>query len=101
MVFVVDVGNDVAQDAIPNLKHFIMSTLIVMELGKDKIRVTAVYVGLNHTIDSLLVDWKLTVLSFRFPVHFFSKADLSNQRDFFLHGSLILRIRPIKSVEYA
>ena len=73
VVFVVDVGNDVAQDAIPNLKHFIMSTLIVMELGKDKIRVTAVYVGLNHTINSLLVDWKLTVLSFRFPVHFFQK----------------------------
>ena len=28
-------------------------------------------------------------------------ADSSNQRDFFLYGLLVLRICPIKSVEYA
>ena len=53
-------------------------------------------------IDSLLVDWKLTLFVFfssRFI--FLEYADLSIQRDFFLLGSLALRICLIKSVEYA
>ena len=55
------------------------------------------------TIDSLLVDQKLTVLSFFFLTAylFFVYDDLSNQRDFFFHGSLVLQIYRIKSVEYA
>ena len=32
---------------------------------------------------------------------FLEYSDLSNQRNFFLHGSLALRICPIKSIEYA
>ena len=51
------------------------------------------------TIDSLLIDWKLTVLYFFLHGFFVLKyADSSNRRGFFLHGSLVLRICPIESV---
>ena len=54
------------------------------------------------TIDSLLVDWKLTGLSFFLHGTFVLEyTDLSNQRDFFHYSSLVLRICPIKSVEKA
>ena len=50
----------------------------------------------------LFLDRKLTVLSFFLCSSFVLEyADSSNQRDFFLRGSLVLRICPIKSVEYA
>ena len=49
------------------------------------------------TINSLLVDLKLTVLSFFLHGSYFLKyADSSNYRDFFLHGSLVLLMSPIK-----
>ena len=50
----------------------------------------------------LLLDWKLTVLSFYLHGSFVLKySDSFNQSNFFLHGSLVPRICPIKSVEYA
>ena len=54
------------------------------------------------SIDPVLVDWKLTVLSFF--LHGLFALRICLQRDFFLHGSFALRIRPngpINSVEYA
>ena len=58
----------------------------------------------NGTIGFLLVDWRPAVLSFFLRGLFVQQdADSSNQRDFFLHSVtfLVLRICPIKSVEYA
>ena len=53
---------------------------------------------LGQKIDSLVVYWKLTVLSFVLHGSFVLKyADSSNQRDFFLHSSLFLRVCSIKS----
>ena len=40
-------------------------------------------------------------LSFFYGSFVLEYAGLSNQRDFFLHGSLVLRICPTNSVEYA
>ena len=52
-------------------------------------------------MDSLLVDWKLSVLSYFLHGTLVLKyADSSDQRDFFLHGSFVLEICLIKSVEY-
>ena len=56
----------------------------------------------HRTIDSLSIDRKLTVLSFILQGLFVLEyAELSNQRDSFFHGSLVLRICAIKSVKYA
>ena len=56
----------------------------------------------SPTLETLLVDWKLIVFSFFLHGSFVLKyTDSSNQRDSFLYGSLVLRICPIKSVEYA
>ena len=72
-----------------------------------KIKLIVAFFWWGHSKDFLLVDWKLRVFFFfsssRFI--FLEYADSSNQRDFrrnfFLFGSLALRIRPIKSSEYA
>jgi len=40
VIFVVDVGKDFEKAALPNIKDLIKSTLIVMELEEDKIRVS-------------------------------------------------------------
>ena len=58
--------------------------------------------GQRQTINSLFVDWKQTILSsFVHGSFVLDYADSSDERDFFLHGLLILGICPIKSVEYA
>ena len=57
----------------------------------------------SHTIDSLLVDWKLTVLSFlilRFIYCSWNVPIRSISMTFFFHGSHVLQICGIKSVEY-
>ena len=51
-----------------------------------------------HTI---LLNWKLTICLFPHDSFVLEYAGSSNQRDFFFQGSLVLRIHPIKSVEYA
>ena len=60
----------------------------------------------RQAMDSLLADWKLTVLPFfSSKFIFLDYADSSNQhdfqRDFLPVGSRALRICPIKSVEWA
>ena len=39
VVFMVDVGYNLPEFAVPNVKEFILSTLDVMELGRDRIQV--------------------------------------------------------------
>ena len=49
--------------------------------------------GERQTIDSLLVDWKMIVLSFFLHGSFVLKyyENSFNQRDFFFHGSLVYK----------
>ena len=56
---------------------------------------------LNHRLFISRLETVSFVLFFSSLFIFLEYADSSNQRDFFLLGSLALRICPIKSVEYA
>ena len=78
---------------IPVFIHHIQSFVLMVLTGGAEFTVWQ-----NGTIDFLLVDWKLTVFSFIFHGSFVLEyADSFNQRDFVLHGSLVLQICPIKS----
>ena len=76
---------------------------LIAERHVEELRITTfVMFCFGFTIDSLLVDWKLTGLPyFLHGLVVLKYADSSDQHDFFLCGSLALRICPIKSVEYA
>ena len=66
--------------------------------GKHQVQFQKQLVGVRLFISRLETD---SFVFFSSQFIFLEYADSSNQRDFFLLGSLALRICPIKSVEYA